>query len=149
MMLVTSMMTKAELSDTDVQKAREIISREFDCESRTAKFHYDDQQFFTADIDLLDIEFSKDTLYEGINKLISAYEEIMNVIPEPIDFIAANDDTSTEISKYEENTNNVKDFGLFVTKRDISELVPYYFSENCRAYLNLDHVSFGVYESSV
>ena len=94
---------------------------------------------------MYDVQFTKETLYDGINKLISAYEEIINTTPMQIDFIAANDDTETEIAKYEKDINDVKDFGLFVTNRAIPNLKPYYSSKICNAYVNLTYVSFGVY----
>ena len=62
-----------------------------------------------------------------------------------IDFIAANDDTDTEIIRYEKNQNDIKSFGLFVTKRNIPDIIPYYSSKTCNAYVNLTHVSFGIY----
>lgn len=145
MKLVTSMMTIIELSDSDVQKALEIISRKLNLKAVSSKYHYDDRRYFETDIDLLDVEFTKDTLYAGINILISAYEEVMNLIPISIDFIAGNDDTDSAILRYENDVDDIADFGLFVTKRTIPGLKPYYSSEICNAYLNLTHVSFGVY----
>jgi hypothetical protein len=94
---------------------------------------------------LQDVKFTKETLYDGINQLILAYEEILNTLPLQIDFIAANDDTETEVLRYEKNINDIKDFGLFLTTRTIPNLKPYYSSEICSAYVNLTHVSFGVY----
>ena len=145
MILVTSMMTITELSDGDVQKALEIISKKLNYKAISSKHHYNDRRYFEVDIDLLDVKFTSDTLYEGIDNLISAYEEILNATQIQIDFIAANDDTETEISRYEKDTNDVRDFGLFVTRRVIPNLEPYYSSKTCNAYLNLTHVSFGVY----
>ncbi len=145
MRLVTTMMTTKEMPDHVVQKAMQIISRRFNNKVMSSKHNFGDRRYFETDIDLLDIEFSKENLYDGINSLISAYEEIMNNIPIEIDFIAANDDTETEISRYEKDINDVKDFGLFVTRRVIPTLKPYYSSKNCNAYVNLTYVSFGVY----
>ncbi|HWP79905.1 MAG TPA: hypothetical protein VN446_04625 [Candidatus Acidoferrum sp.] len=146
MRLVTTMMTAAEMTDYDVQIAAKIISERFNCEVSSSKHNYGDRRYFEVDIDLLDVNFEKDTLYAGINKLISAYEEILNKIPMGIDFIAANDDTETEIARYEKDINDIKDFGLFVTKRDIPNLKPYFSSGFCNAYVNLTYVSFGVYD---
>ena len=145
MRLVTTMMTTKEIPDYDVQKAVQVISRKFNYKVTSSKHNFGDRRYFETDIDILDIEFTKENLYDGINRLISACEEIMNTIPMQIDFIAANDDTETEIAKYEKDTNDVKDFGLFVTKRLIPNLKPYYSSKNCNAYVNLTYVSFGVY----
>ena len=145
MRLVTTMMTIREMSDYDVQKAVQIISQRLNCDVMSSKFNFGDRTYFETDLDILGVDFTKETLYIGINKLISVYEEIMNTIPIHIDFIDANDDTETEIARYEKDINDVKDFGLFVTKRTIPNLKPYYSSKNCNAYVNLTHVSFGVY----
>lgn len=145
MRLVTTMMTTKEMADNYVQIALEILTNKFNCKAELSKHNYGDRKYFEADIDLLDVEFTKEALYDGINKLISAYEEIMNMVPMHIDFIAANDDTETEILRYEKDINDVKDFGLFVTNRTIPNLEPYYSSKICNAYVNLTHVSFGVY----
>jgi len=145
MRLVTTMMTTKEIPDYDVQKAVQVISRKFNYKVTSSKHNFGDRRYFETDIDILDIEFTKENLYDGINRLISACEEILNTIPMQIDFIAANDDTETEIAKYEKDTNDVKDFGLFVTKRLIPNLKPYFSSKNCNAYVNLTYVSFGVY----
>lgn len=59
------------------------------------------------------------------------------------DFIVANDDTDTEVNKYVEDWNNIKDFGLFVTQRIIPDIKSYYNSRVCIAYLNFEYVSFG------
>ena len=145
MRLVTTMMTTNEMSDYDIEKAKQIIAQKLNYEVRSSKHNYGDRRYFEADIDLLGVEFTKENLYDGLNKLISAYEEILDKIPMQIDFIAANDDTETEIAKYEKNIDDVKDFGLFVTKRSIVKLTPYYSSKKCNAYINLTYVSFGVY----
>ncbi|MPM58557.1 hypothetical protein SDC9_105388 [bioreactor metagenome] len=145
MRLVTTMMTTKEMPDHDVQKAVQIISRKYNYKVTSSKHNFGDRRYFETDLDILGVEFTKETLYDGINRLISAYEEIMNTIPMQIDFISANDDTETEIARYEKDINDVKDFGLFVTKRTIPNLKPYYSSKNCNAYVNLAYVSFGVY----
>jgi hypothetical protein len=145
MRLVTTMMTTKEMTDYDVQQAEQIISRRFNNKVKSSKHNFGDRRYFETDLDILGVEFTKETLYDGINRLISAYEEIMNTIPIQIDFISANDDTETEIARYEKDTNDVRDFGLFVTKRAIPNLKPYYSSKNCNAYVNLTYVSFGVY----
>lgn len=145
MRLVTTMMTMKEMTDNYIQGAIEVLSHKFNCKAEFSKFNYDDRRYFETDVDLLDVDFTKESLYDGIDKLISAYEEIMSMVPMQIDFISANDDTETEILKYEKDINDVKDFGLFVTNRAIPNLEPYYSSRICNAYVNLTHVSFGVY----
>lgn len=146
MKLVTTMMTTEEIPDNDVQRAKHIISKKLGYMATSSKHNYGDRKYFEADIDLIDVEFTKITLYDGINKLIASYEEILNTIPIQIDFIAANDDTEIEIAKYEKDTDDVENFGLFVTKRSIPNFKPYYSSKNCNAYVNLTYVSFGVYD---
>lgn len=145
MRLVTTMMTTKEIPDNYIQEALKIFTNKFKCVVEFSKHNYGDRKYFEVDVDMLDIEFTKATLYDEINKLISVYEKIMGIMPMQIDFIAANDDTETEILRYEKDINDIKDFGLFVTKRLIPNLKPYYSSKNCNAYVNLTHVSFGVY----
>lgn len=145
MRLVTSMMTTQEMSDADIAKAAKIFQGRFNNRLETQKYKYDDRKYFEVDIDVFEVDFSKENIYDDINKLISAYEEIMNTVSLQIDFISANDDTDTEITRYENDKNDIKDFGLFVTKREIPDVKPYYSSKNCYAYVNLTHVSFGVY----
>lgn len=95
------------------------------------------------DIDLLDVKFHKERINEELNKLIKVSEEIIKVVPTELDIICANDDTETEIMKYEKDKNDIQDFGLFVTRRNIINLTPYYSSDTCNAYVNFEHVSFG------
>ena len=145
MRLVTTMMTKKELSDGDVYKAIEILLSTFNNKYQIFKYNYDNSKYHETDIDLFDVVFTKQNLHDGISKLIYCYETIMDEILIEIDFISANDDTHNEVSRYEKDVNDVKDFGLFVTNRTIPDLEPYYSSETCNAYVNLTHVSFGVY----
>jgi len=145
MILVTTMMTNREMTDNEVQQAIEIITCKMGNTAKSSKYKYSDRRYFEVDIDLLDVEFTKETLHIGLSRMISAYEEILKALPLEIDFIAANDDTETEILRYEGDINDVKDFGLFVTKRTVPNLMPYYTSKSCNAYVNLTHVSFGVY----
>ena len=145
MILVTSMMTTRELTNNELQQASNIIMNKMERATKLSQYNYSDRKYFEADIDLQDIKFTKETLHDGITRLILAYEEILNTLPIQIDFIAANDDTETEILRYEKDINDIMDFGLFVTKRTIPNLKPYYSSEICNAYVNLTYVSFGVY----
>lgn len=145
MRLVTSMLTKKELERENIETAVKILQTRFQNRAEVQKFKYDDRKYFETDIDLFDVVFSEEQIYEDINKLISAYEEIMCIISMDIDFIAANDDTETEIQKYEKDENDIRDFGLFVTKRKIPGIEPYLCSTICNAYLNLKYVSFGIY----
>ena len=146
MRLVTTMLTTKEMSDTQLVKAMEILTNQFSCRAEKYRFNYKDRKYFEADIDLFDVEFTKDTLFNEIDKLISAYEKIMNMMQMQIDFIAANDDTEIDVLRYEKDENDVKDFGVFVTNRTIPNVTPYYSSIICNAYINLTYVSFGVYD---
>ncbi|MNW17279.1 hypothetical protein D3C71_2164090 [compost metagenome] len=69
----------------------------------------------------------------------------MKTLTLQIDFIAGNDDTDSAIIIYEQDNEDIKNFGLFVTNRTIPNIQPYYSSQICNAYVNLTHVSFGVY----
>ena len=146
MRLVTTMMTTKKITAQQLQEAKTILMNKFKCKAETFQHNYGERQYFETDIDLLDVEFTKESLYDELNKLIYAYEEIMSRIPLQVDFIAANDDTETEILRYEKDINDIKDFGLFVTTRTIPALKPYYSSKFCNAYVNLTFVSFGVYD---
>ncbi|KEQ21983.1 hypothetical protein [Paenibacillus tyrfis] len=145
MRLVTTMMTTEELSDSDISKATNILLSRFKNKFEIYKYNYDGRKYREVDIDLFDVVFSKEKIYDEIDNLISAYEEIMNTIPIQIDFIAGNDDTDSAVIKYEQDIQDIKDFGLFVTKRTIPNIQPYYSSQICNAYVNLTHVSFGIY----
>lgn len=145
MRLVTTMMTVEELSDSDISKATGILLNQFEKKYEINKYYYDDSKYHEVDIDLFDVVFSKERLYDDIDKLISAYEDIIETVSYQIDFIAGNDDTHSAVLKYEQNNEDIKDFGLFVTRRTIPNLQPYYSSQICNAYVNLTHVSFGVY----
>jgi len=139
------MMTTRELSDNEVLQASRIIATRMGYAAKTFKYHYDDMKYFETDIDLIDVEFTEETFRDDIHQLIAAYKEILNALPLQIEFIAANDDTDTEVNRYEKDINDVEKFGLFVTERTIANLKPYYSSETCNAYMNLTDVSFGVY----
>ena len=146
MRLVTSMLTITELSNIQIKSAVSIIRRKFDAESKIYRYgtYPGERDFYNVDVDLFDVDFSDD-LYGNIRKLISAYEEILRTFKVYMDIIASNDDTEGEIQIYSKDKNDVGNFGLFVTKRQIPNVQPYYSSDVCNAYVNLTHVSFGVY----
>lgn len=79
--------------------------------------------------------------------MLHTAEEILKRLSYPIDFIAGNDDTHSAVTKYEKNNEDVESFGLFVTRQTIPNLKAYYSSPICNAYVNLTHVSFGLYPS--
>lgn len=145
MRLVTTMMTTEELSESDISIATDILLSQFNKKYEINKYNYNERKYYEVDIDLFDVVFSNERIYDDIHKLITAYEEIMNTISLQIDFIAGNDDTDSAVMKYERDNEDIKDFGLFVTKRTIPNIQPFYSSQICNAYVNLTHVSFGVY----
>ncbi|MBP1999094.1 hypothetical protein J2Z69_000113 [Paenibacillus shirakamiensis] len=145
MRLVTTMMTETEMSDSDISKATDILRSQFNKKYEIQSFYYDDSKYREFDNDLFDVDFSSERIYDDIDKLIFAYEEILKTVSHEIDFIAGNDDTHFAVVSYEQNNENIENFGSFVTRRIIPKLQPYYSSQICNAYVNLTHVSFGVY----
>lgn len=140
MRLVVTLMTKEKIPKENRTRIEQILSEKMASKSET--FNYQEEKFFELDIDLLKVEFSKETIYEDIDRLINSCEQILSDIQSDIDFIVANDDTSTEVDKYVKDWNNIDTFGLFITQRVIPNIKPYYHSQVCNAYLNLDYVSF-------
>ena len=143
MRLVTSIMTIEKLEKEERAKILEIFRKEYSNKAETFMYDYEENKFHEYDVDLLDIEFSKDTIYEDINKLIMVYEKIIDIVPFSVDFIAGNDDTGSAVDIYEKDWCDIESFGLFVTTRDIKGISPYYSSKICNAYLNFEYVSFG------
>ncbi|MBC1319133.1 hypothetical protein HBP58_04400 [Listeria welshimeri] len=141
MRLVITLMTKNKILEKNKNKINQIFTEKM--ASKSEIFEYVEDNFFELDIDLLEVEFSKETIDDDLNKVISICEEILTNIQSDIDFIVANDDTDTEVNKYVEDWNNIKDFGLFVTQRIIPDIKSYYNSGVCNAYLNFEYVSFG------
>ncbi|MBC1342759.1 hypothetical protein HB799_01530 [Listeria welshimeri] len=141
MRLVITLMTKNKILEKNKNKINQIFTEKM--ASKSEIFEYVEDNFFELDIDLLEVGFSKETIYDDLNKVISICEEILTNIQSDIDFIVANDDTDTEVNKYVEDWNNIKDFGLFVTQRIIPDIKSYYNSGVCIAYLNFEYVSFG------
>lgn len=143
MRLVTSMMTMQKLNKSDISKIIEIMTEIFPYKFETFEYKYDDNKYYETDLDLLNIEFKKETIYENIDMLIKVCERILEEIKIPIDFIIGNDDTGTAVEIYEKDWNDISSFGLFVTTREIPDLETYYSSDKCDAYLNFEYVSFG------
>ena len=140
MRLVITLMTKEKIAEENRTRIEQILSEKMASKSET--FDYQEEKFFELDIDLLKVEFSKETIYEDIDRLINSCEQILSDIQSDIDFIIANDDTSTEVDKYVKNWHDIDTFGLFITQRVIPNTQPYYHSQVCNAYLNFDYVSF-------
>ena len=144
MRLVNSFMTIEEMNNEDVNLIIQIIKDKYPNNLEVQKYKFEKRKYFETDFDLIDFNFIQEKIYEEIDGLISMYEEIKKSISCEIDIIVANDDTETEILKYEKDMNNVESFGLFVTSRVIPNIKPYYSSNICNVYLNFKFVSFGV-----
>lgn len=145
MRIVITMLTISRIADGDKKKAESLILQRFNKKVTSSQYDYIDRKYFETDFDIWDIEFTKETLNDGIDKLILLCEGIMEIMPMQTDFIIANDDTEVEIATYEKNVEDIKNFGLFVTNRFIPNLTPYYSSKKCNAYVNFKYTSFGVY----
>lgn len=141
MKLVITMMSKQGFSSSEKKEINDFLTTRMN--SKSELFVYKEDVFFELDIDLIEVEFQKETIYSDIDNVISLCEYIIKNIKANMDFIIANDDTATEVEKYIANWNDIKDFGLFITSREIPDLSVYYSSKICNAYLNFEHVSFG------
>ena len=146
MRLVTSIMTVKELEDVEINRIIQIFTSEFPVKYKTYKFKYDDRKYHEFDIDLFDVVFTRESIYDELERLIHVCESCMENVSTKMEFIAANDDTDSEIQAYETNIDNINNFGLFVTSRIIPGIKPFFSSKVCNAYVNLQHVSFGVYD---
>ena len=144
MRLINSIMSIQELSENDICKISKIFRQKYTNTLEIQKFKYDDRKYYEVDFDLINIKFQIQKIQDELNKLIACYEKIFQVVHTDIDIIAANDDTETEILKYEQDHNDIKSFGLFATTRVIPNIRPYYSSDICNVYLNFENVSFGV-----
>lgn len=137
-------MSKEEIKQTDLAKIIEILSQQYGNKYEIQKLKYEDRKYYEVDVDLLDVNFSEERIYKDMDKLIQIHEKVLSVLEMDVDIIVANDDTDTEILIYENDSNNIGGFGLFITKRDIPNIEPYYSSDVCKAFLNFENVSFGV-----
>lgn len=138
-----SMMTIKKLTEEETSEIIKLTRSEFSNRMETYHFDYNENTYHEFDIDLFDVQFSKETIYNDINRLIKLFERVISILPVSIDFIVGNDDTSAAIEIYEKDWNDIINFGLFVTTRNIPDVNPYYSSEKCNAYLNFKYVSFG------
>lgn len=143
MRLVNTLLSLDKINDKQIGEIEEIILSEFTNERKIYQYDYPDDKYHELDIDLFDVEFTRDTIYKDIDRLIGMYEKIIEILPMSVDFIAGNDDTSAAVEIYQQNSNNIANFGLFVTRRKIDGFKPYYQSEICNAYVNFRWVSFG------
>lgn len=144
MRLVNTYLSNRELSVQEIKAVCDLFKEHYDEKIEVSRYKYEDRNYYETDFDLVEVNFCKERIHTSIQTLITIHEQAITLIDQPIEIIVANDDTDTEIQLFEEDCNNVSSFGLFVTKRSIPKLVPYYTSDICRAYLNFKHVSFGV-----
>ncbi|EGO5829923.1 hypothetical protein K7P65_002523 [Enterococcus faecalis] len=141
MRLVITLMTKKKISKDKQKKIEKIFSK--NVSSKYEIFEYTEENFCELDIDLFEVTFFRENIYDSMDMLIKLCESILVGIQDSIDFIIANDDTATEVERYVKDWNDVKDFGLFITQRIIPNLKPFHTSMISRAYLNFEHTSFG------
>lgn len=141
--MVNTFMSKEKMSNDDIKYAEKELFNEYQTEIFVYEFKYDDSDFFEVDFDL-DMVFHREKLFDEINRMISVHERIINGINIEVDIIIGNSDTDALVLKYEKDINDVEKNGFFITKRRIEGLSPYYSSDICNVYLNLDYESFGV-----
>lgn len=141
--MVNTFMSKEKMSNDDIKYAEKELFNEYQTEVFVYEFKYDDSDFFEVDFDL-DMVFHREKLFDEINRMISVHERIINGINIEVDIIIGNSDTDALVLKYEKDINDVEKNGFFITKRRIEGLSPYYSSDICNVYLNLDYESFGV-----
>ncbi|ECW8282206.1 hypothetical protein F3252_15360, partial [Listeria monocytogenes] len=122
MRLVTSIMTSHKLTEEEKIKIMKMFSSVYPHKMETFTYDYEENKYHEFDIDLFDVGFTKETIYQDINKLVSLYEKVMAAFPFVLDFIAGNDDTGSAVEIYENDWNDVESFGLFVTSRKIANL---------------------------
>ncbi|MGA3599124.1 hypothetical protein [Lysinibacillus agricola] len=144
MRLVNTYLSEQELKKQEIEVICNLFMKQYTEEIEVNSYKYDDRKSYETDFDLIEIEFQKDNIYKEIDKLIKVHEKAILSIDQNVEIIVANDDTDVEIQLFENDCNNVSGFGLFITKRFIQELEPYYISDICNAYLNFENVSFGV-----
>ena len=144
MRLINSYLSEHELKKQEIDVIHKLFEEQYAEKIEVISYKYDDRKYFETDFDVIGIEFLKEKIYEEINTLIKIHEKALQLINQKVEIIVANDDTDSEIRVYEKNCDNVSGFGLFITKRKIEGLEPYYSSDICNAYLNFEHVSFGV-----
>ncbi|MBC1250635.1 hypothetical protein HB801_12320 [Listeria welshimeri] len=82
MRLVITLMTKNKILEKNKNKINQIFTEKM--ASKSEIFEYVEYNFFELDIDLLEVEFSKETIYDDLNKVISICEEILTNIQSDI-----------------------------------------------------------------
>ncbi|MCM3359758.1 hypothetical protein [Psychrobacillus sp. MER TA 171] len=144
MRLVNTYLSKHDLKKEEIEVICNIFKKQYDENIEVNSYKYDDRKYYETDIDIIDIEFLKESIYKEIDKLIKVHEMVIQLVNQNVEIIVANDDTDTEIQIFEKNWNDISGFGLFITSRNIQDVEPYYTSDTCNAYVNFENVSFGV-----
>ncbi len=144
MRLVNSYLSRVELTENDIFRVTSELIDSYSRNIEVNKFKYPNRIYYEVDFDILEIDFTKESIIDDIKKLVLTHEKILHFLKKDVDIIVANDDTETEILRYEIDNNDIADCGLFITKRQILNLEPFYSSKYCNAYLNFEYVSFGV-----
>ncbi len=144
MRLVNTYLSIKEIKKQEIAIIRHLFAKEYAENIEVNSYKYEDRKYFETDFDIIDIEFRKENVFKEIDKLINIHEKAMQLINQDVEIIVANDDTDVEIQLFEKNCNDISGFGLFITRREIESIKPYYISTICNAYLSFENVSFGV-----
>lgn len=144
MRLVNTYLSVEELKKQDIAIIRHLFTSNYAENIEVNSYKYEDRKYFETDFDIIDVEFHNENIYKEIDKLINIHEQAIQLINQDVEIIVANDDTDTEIQLLEKNCHDISGFGLFITKRKIDKIKPYYTSGICNVYLNFENVSFGV-----
>ncbi|MDG5471387.1 hypothetical protein P6709_06480 [Jeotgalibacillus sp. ET6] len=144
MRLVNSLLSKEEIKNNEIEMILTLFKSQYRELIEVSTYKYEDRKYFETDFDVIDIEFNKDSIYQEIDKLIKIHERAISLTSQDVEIIVANDDTDTEIQVFENDDTDISGFGLFITKRKIPMIKPYYTSDICNAYLNFQYVSFDV-----
>ncbi len=107
MRLVNSYLSGAEFSNGEIEKIKELIQSEYSEKIDVQSYKYNDRKNFEVDVDILDIQFSKNRIKEDILRLIKTHEKVLNQIEKDITIIIANDDTDSEILLFEQSHENI------------------------------------------
>ncbi|WP_285398072.1 hypothetical protein [Lysinibacillus sp. fls2-241-R2A-57] len=142
--LVNTYLSEEEITKQEIEVIYNLFMPQYTEEIEINSYKFDGRKYYETDFDVIGIEFLKDNIYKEIDKLIKIHEKAIQSINQDVEIIVANDDTDVEVQTFENNCNDISGFGLFITKKKIHEIEPYYTSDTCNAYLNFKNVSFGV-----
>lgn len=144
MRLINSFLSKEAFIESETMAIKKAFENNYEEKIELQSFKYDDREFFELDVDILDIEFSKENLEVQLRKLIRIHDELLAKLNKEIFIIIANDDTDSEIILFEEDSNSTKNIGMLISKKQIGTDEPYFKADNCVIYLDFKYVSFDV-----